>query len=1147
MKRRGLAIGLVSLIGLNLVTGVSVGVHRAAAAPPRAAQDLNLTQYVNPFNGTDAGQPDFGTGGGAANTFPGATFPFGMMQWSPDTSPSRVNFAGGYSYGDTAIKGFSLTHMSGAGCAIYQDIPFMPIVGAVTSSPAVPLSTGSAYTTTFSHANEQATPGYYGVGLDSGVKVDLTTTTRTGIGRFTYPATATASMLVNTGGSAMPESATAVAIDPANREVSGSASSGAFCFQHDTYTVYFAAQFSQPFSGYGTWKRQLLLPGTTSNSDTSAVAQSFGNPPQSNPANGAQAGAYVSFDTTHDQAVEVRVGISFVSVQNARDNLQRENSGLSFDTARANAGAAWNSLLNRAQVQGGSLADTRTIYSMLYHVLLQPTVFSDANGQYMGFDNQVHTAQGYTQYANYSGWDIYRSQIPLLAMIAPQQTGDMVQSLITDAAESGYLPKWSVANGHTNTMVGDPADPIIAGAYAFGATHFDTASALRAMVKGATQVGTNANASYVERPGGAEYAQLGYVPQEEDMGPMASYENPAFVWAAASTTMEYATADFSIAQLAATLGDTSTYGAFMPRSDNWRTLYNPASGYIQPRQADGAFASAFDPTSQTGFAEGDAAQYTLMVPYNLHGLFDALGGTAAARARLDTFFTQLNDGPDSLHAFLGNEPTLETPWEYDFVGEPWQTQGIVRKAILGLYNAAPGGYPGNDDLGEMSSWYVLGALGLYPEIPAIGVLVLGSPLFPHITLHLAGGAVTISAPNASDTTPYVQGLTLNGQSYDKPWLSFGDLAHGATLAFDLGSAPNITWGSDPANAPPSFPPHALSSITPTATVTTGAATAQATPTGTGTTQTTPTETGTTVPLPTSPTSLSTAPNPSATPIPPAMTPTLPAATSVPLASTPTLPASASIPPSATAVPPAATSIPPSATSIPPTATAVPPSATPVPPMSTSVPLASTPTPPSATLVRSTPTGVASPASVATVTVAAPVEATTTPTGPGVAGPTRRPLPPGSAPKHGGGAQRSATGCAISSLFLYGGAAARHPRPVAVAEGLRATRQAARTTPLVVSRTPLFFDDGRGATLSSRTTYLALSCGSHELELRGTVRAGGLRRGTGRLNLHGDAFDLLVRPARARGGRLTYTWRLRIPAAHYDSTFTRLPGTVRRAS
>jgi predicted alpha-1,2-mannosidase len=786
----------------------------ASANPPPSGSDP--AQFVNPFSGTDAGAADYGTGGGAANTFPGAVVPFGMTQWSPDTIPGTTNFAGGYTYSDTSIRGFSLTHISGAGCAIYQDVPFMPTASPVTSSPAQFGSSNVTTTAAYSHLDEQAEPGYYRVRLNpstaTSINSELTATTRSGLGRFTYPPTANANMIINSGGSAMADSNATVDIDPAHREVSGSASSGHFCYQPDSYTVYYVAIFSRPFTSYGTWKRQVLSPGSTSDSDTTifpyncqpGVCGQKGLP--GNPSGTSQTGAYVGFDTTQDQVVEVRVGVSFVSVANARKNLQAENPGWDFNGARANARAAWNGMLSRIDISGGTLDKTRTFYTALYHALIPPRVFSDVNGQYPGMDGQVHTAQGYTQYADYSGWDTYRSQVQLVAMLAPQQGSDMMQSLVTDARESGWLPKWPLANGQADEMVGDPADPIIGGTHALGATRFDASGALRAMVKGATDSSQVTNTGYVERQALAEYQALGFVPQEEEMGVTANFFSPAFVWAPAATTLEYTTADFSIARFAAAVGDVNTCTTFMQRSTNWRKLFNPATGYIEPRYASVGFSQVFDPTSSYGFAEGDAAQYSWMVPYDLEGLFAAMGGKAAASARLDAFFQQLNAGPNSLHAFLGNEPTLETPWEYDWLGQPYKTQATVRRALLTLYNASPGGYPGNDDLGEMSSWYVFGAIGFYPEIPGTDVLALGSPLFPNVTMHLPGGDVSISAPAASDAKPYVAGLTLNGGAYGKPWLSFQQISHGAVLTYDLRANPDVTWGSNASDAPPSYGP-----------------------------------------------------------------------------------------------------------------------------------------------------------------------------------------------------------------------------------------------------------------------------------------------------------------------------------------------------
>jgi predicted alpha-1,2-mannosidase len=801
------AAGL-GFLGMAAIAGASSGTGR------------NLARFVNPFAGTDAISPDFGTGGGAGNTFPGAVAPFGMLQWSPDTIPSTTNFAGGYTYSDTAIRGFSLTHLSGVGCPILQDIPFLPTTTPVTTSPSVANSydVDPRYVPSFSHRGERAQPGYYRVWLDrrtaKAIRCELVATTRTGFGRFTYPATKTASMLINAGGSAMANGDAAVAIDPDRREVSGWVESGQFCFQRNRYTVFFVAEFSQPFAAYGTWNKQVLDPGTTFTSDHAdnpfhlRPVSGVPNPPHAS--NGAQAGAYVTFDTTRGRVVEVRVAISFVSVENARENLNAESPSSSFADRRRQARAAWNEMLNRVQIRGGSRADKRTFYTMLYHALVGPTTFSDVNGQYLGMDGQIHTAAGFTQYTNFSGWDIYRSQIPLLALLDPGRTSDMVQSLLANARESGWLPKWSVANGHTNVMVGDPAAPIIASAHAFGVTEFDQDEALQAMLTGATQYGMSSNAEYVERAALPAYLQLGYVPHdgtENSSGASTSiFGTTEAVWGSAATTLEYTTADFAIAQYAAALGDTSTCETFMQRSANWKNLFNPVTGHIQPRFSTGAFTDSFDPAAGEGYVEGSGAQYTWMVPYDLAGLFAEFGGPAAAAERLDAFFTRLNDGPTSPYAFLGNEPAAQTPWMYDWLSQPYKTQELVRRAILTLFDSSPTGYPGNDDVGQMSSWYIFGALGLYPVIPGTDLLALGSPLFREINLPLPGGSVSILARNAGRRRPYVRSLTVNGSTHTKPWIRFQEISRGGTLVYELASSPTPAWGSAPQDAPPSFAP-----------------------------------------------------------------------------------------------------------------------------------------------------------------------------------------------------------------------------------------------------------------------------------------------------------------------------------------------------
>lgn len=800
-------------------------------APPASGSTRDLARYVNPLIGTAAGAKDQGTGGGAANTFPGPVLPGGMIRLGPDTRPATDNIGGGYAYGDSQIRGFSLTHMSGPGCPNYGDVPFTPTTSPITGSPVQPfaLDPSSQYIASFSHQQEAASPGYYRIRLNPSasdpIDVELTSTVRTGLARLSYPPSRTASILVNAAGSAEGNRVADVQIDPARREVSGSATSGGFCLQPDEYKLYFVAQFSRPFQTFGTWRKQLLEPGSTSNADSFV-----GEPFSYYPFTGgyyhygltAQTGAYLTFDTGAQRSVEMRVGISYVSVQGARENLERETAGRSFEQIRAQARSAWNRALAKVQVGGRPNGYVRRFYTALYQALIEPATFNDVDGRYIGMDGQLHAARGYTKYADFSGWDIYRSQIPLLAMLQPQEASDVVSSLLADAAQSGWLPKWPVANGQTGVMTGDPADPMIASAYALGAHAFDVNAALAAMVKGATELGRSANDGYVEREGLPAYLRFGYIPHEQNgdvvteglgdwarLVPSPTSEYAGMPWGSAGTTLEYATDDFAISQFARALGDRATCRTFLARSGNWRNLFNHATGYIEPRSASGAFLPGYDPNrddslSSQGFAEGDAAQYTWMVPHDPAGLFGAIGGRRVASRRLDTFFTDLNDGPNSRYAFLGNEPNLNSPWLYDWLGEPYRAQLVLRRTLTQLYPDTVGGFPGNDDLGTMSAWYVFAALGMYPEIPGTDVIALATPIFSDITLHLPGGDIRLRAPRAG---PYIDRLTINGHLWRQPWITLSRLHGGATLRYRLSGAPNSAWGAAPQNAPPSFEPH----------------------------------------------------------------------------------------------------------------------------------------------------------------------------------------------------------------------------------------------------------------------------------------------------------------------------------------------------
>ncbi len=723
-----------------------------------------------------------------------------MVQWSPDTAPAAPH-SGGYDHRDSHISGFSLTHLSGAGCALYGDFPFLPTTEPLSSSPAAPGGgLDGRFQPGFSHAHESGHPGSYSVRLNpvggGDIDVSLSATTRTGVGRFTFPANPHASVLINAGGSAQPDDLASVAVDPSRREISGAASSGLFCGQRPRYRVYFAAVFSRRFDASGTWKEAQLEPRSIGAEDRS-------NPP-ANPKTTAQAGAYATFDTRRNRTVGVRVGISFVSVEDARANLAAEAGSASFGEIAARATRRWNQALGRIRVSGGSARHLATFYTALYHALLAPRTFNDVNGAYPGMDGAVHRIHGRTQYADFSGWDVYRTEMPLLAMLVPKRAGDIARSLLADAAQSGCLPRWPYAAGQSMTMVGDSADPMLAAADAFGA-RFDRAAALAAMTRGATEPCTSANGEYVERQGLPEYLRLGYLPFDSDANRRNAnsiYGDPDAVWGSAATTLEYAIDDYAIAQLARRAGEGTTAGDFLGRSAAWRKLFNPAGAMVEPRYADGSFPQPYDNLQGGGFVEGDSAQYTWMVPQDPRGLARAMGGRGRAAQRLQLFLRELNAGPGGTHtdhALLGNEPTLHTPWLFDWLGQPYRTQEAVRRGLT-LYRPAPDGYPGNDDLGTLSAWYVFGALGLYPEVPGSDVLALASPLFRRAEIHLPHrrrAVISTSGPGI-----YVQSLRRDGRRYARPWTTYRALAEGADLSFNLGRRPNRHWGAKVGQAPP---------------------------------------------------------------------------------------------------------------------------------------------------------------------------------------------------------------------------------------------------------------------------------------------------------------------------------------------------------
>ena len=564
-------------------------------------------------------------------------------------------------------------------------------------------------------------------------------------------------------------------------KIVGSVHSGGFCNSPTNYVLYFAAKFEKPFTASGTWSDKITA-GTTS-------------------ASGRHAGAYVSFPSGAEPVV-MKIGISFVSIENAETNLSAEIPGWDFDAVQASARAAWTRMFDRVQAEGGTPEQRTIFYTGLYHMLLSPNLFSDVNGDYIGFDQKVRRLPpGQQQFANFSDWDIYRDIVQFQALLLPGQTSQMMQSLVRDAEQSGWLPRWAVANDVSYIMGGDSPAILLSEGYAFGARDFDLKSALHFMIKGATQPGKGPHDNS-ERPGLQEYLNRGYVPLSDDPE------------AAASITLEYASADFAVSRFAESLGDHAHASNLLRSSQNWRNLFDQDGGWIRPRSGDGKFLEGWDPDhllphhknwdkdNQMGFEEGSTWQYSFMIPHSYSGLFQAMGGNANAVAKLDKFFEKLS-GWALPNFTVTNEPDFCAPYAYLWTGNPWKTQQVIDRIRRETFTTKPDGLPGNDDLGATSGVYVWNAIGMYPVIPGIGGVALGTPMFPRVSMQLGNGNTLDILSRGQGI--YVKSVKINGKSHDSSWLALSALSKKHNrVEFELENEPDHAWAVKSANFPPSF-------------------------------------------------------------------------------------------------------------------------------------------------------------------------------------------------------------------------------------------------------------------------------------------------------------------------------------------------------
>ncbi len=771
---------LLLLLGLVFAPAGS-----AAAQTPQAAVSNGLAASVNPFVGTGKGPGD------SENLYPGAVMPFGMVQLSPDTETHGL----GYHYYQPVIQGFSMTHMSGVGCSNEGEVFFTATTGPVKTDL-------KDIASPYSHRNESASPGYYRVKLSRwDVNAELTATERTGMAQFSFPAGRPANIVVPISQTLNHTDASSVRI-VGDREMEGYVVNQAFCGVKQPYKVYYAIKFSRSFSSFGTWSGVANKKGSGDANESQSGAQpgarEKGSREASQTTDKQQIGAYATWDAAAaPQTVTAQIGISYVDLRGAKNNLKAEAAGATFVALHTKAEAAWNKALRVVDTSGGTPANRRIFYTALYHSLLMPNIISDEDGRYMGFDDKIHTAApGRLIYANYSGWDIYRDEMPLVALIAPKRAEDMAESVVLMDKQGGWIGRWPQINVYTNIMAGSPLTTILATTWLDGLHGFDINDGYAAMLRDATQA-PPASKPYQGEVGIDSINTLHYVPDDK-----VSYGSVAQLQ---EDTLAYA----SLYRLAKALGKTGDAANLYQRALYYRNLFDPQDKFFRPRDSNGQWVAHFDPAQKDGhgFIEGSGWHYQWLAPADMAWLIHAVG-REEFNNRLTAFFNYKEPGWYPQYYNPYNETDLEAPFEFNFSGEPWKSQQAVHRVLSEVYTDTPDGIPGNDDCGAMSSWAVLSMMGIYTVDPASTAYELVSPVFPKIVIHLhapyAGKEFTIETSAHPDSTPYIQSVELNGHTHTRNWISFKDMSNGGSMHFTLGAAPKKTWGAAPADAPPSL-------------------------------------------------------------------------------------------------------------------------------------------------------------------------------------------------------------------------------------------------------------------------------------------------------------------------------------------------------
>lgn len=708
--------------------------------------------------------------GGHGHVFVGANVPNGMIQVGPQNIHKGWDWCSGYHYSDSIVIGFTHTHLSGTGCADLGDILLMPYTGDVRTSRGSQEDISGSCSSYYSHDNETVRPGYYSLTMDNGIGVELTATERVALHRYTYPAGQTPRLLINL------------------HEGNGDTAYETSLTKVDDYTI-------EGYRFSSGWSRHKVYFCLRSEQPIASIALFEGDAPaadKSETITGRGVKGVVTFADDPTQ-VALRVAISSVSCQNARLNMDAETDGFQFAKVERQATDKWNRRLSQIKVEGGDPRTEKIFYTALYHAMIAPTIYCDVNGQYRGIDDKVRTADGWTNYSCFSLWDTYRTLNPLLTILSPSMVNDIVRSFLSIYDEQGKLPIWTLVGGETNCMPGYSSVPIIADAYMKGIRGYDAGKALDAMVATATNPAQNGVPYLLEK---------GYIPCDK-------------VHEATSIALEYAADDWGTALMAKEMGRTDLYEEYMRRGHAYETYFDRTLNYIRPKMDDGSWRTPYDPFKSVhsvgDFTEGTGWQYTFFVPQHPEGLIALMGGDDAFVTKLDSLFSVEGDmgaeASSDISGLIGqyahgNEPSHHVAYLYPYAGQQWKTAEKVRYIDREFYTDSPDGIIGNEDCGQMSAWYIMSAMGFYQVNPSNGVFVFGSPLFPSITLRLENGrSFTVTAEGNSDTNIYIQSATLNGQPYEKSYITYDDIMAGGELHFVMGDKPNKSFGAAPESRP----------------------------------------------------------------------------------------------------------------------------------------------------------------------------------------------------------------------------------------------------------------------------------------------------------------------------------------------------------